>query len=299
MSSKRILAVDDEPMNLKIIRATLSSSGYQLDLAENGEIAWQRLQDPKVEYDLVVLDRMMPILDGMALLKRMKQEARYRHIPVIMQTAAAAPEQVAEGLAAGAHYYLTKPYEPDALRVIVEAALESYAHIAALEKSAQDCTLIRPLMLHAEFRFQTPIQIKALVAQLTNLCPIPATTTLGLSELLFNAVEHGNLGLSYEEKTRLKWEDGWEQEVERRLALPENASKFASIRLDVGASEVVFTVQDTGAGFDWNAYLEFSPDRAFDPNGRGIAMARSLSFSNLEYQGNGNTVVARVARHDA
>jgi hypothetical protein len=117
--------------------------------------------------------------------------------------------------------------------------------------------------------------------------------------LLFNAVEHGNLGLSYEEKTRLKWEDGWEQEVERRLALPENASKFASIRLDVGASEVVFTVQDTGAGFDWNAYLEFSPDRAFDPNGRGIAMARSLSFSNLEYQGNGNTVVARVARHDA
>jgi CheY-like chemotaxis protein len=228
----------------------------------------------------------------------MKQEARYRHIPVIMQTAAAAPEQVAEGLAAGAHYYLTKPYEPDALRVIVEAALEAYAHISALEKAAQDCTLIRPLMRSAEFRFRTPVEVNALVAQLTNLCPIPATTSLGLSELLFNAVEHGNLGLSYAEKTRLKWENGWEQEIERRLALPEFASKFASAHLDIGDSEVVFTIQDAGAGFDWSAYLEFSPDRAFDPNGRGIAMARSLSFSSVEYQGNGNTVVARVTRPD-
>ena len=298
MSSKRILAVDDEPMNLKVIRATLSSSGYLLDFAENGEEAWQRLQDPKVEYDLVVLDRMMPILDGMALLKRMKQEARYRNIPVIMQTAAAAPEQVAEGLAAGAHYYLTKPYEPDALRVIVEAALESYSQIAALEKSAQDCSLIRPLILNAEFRFRTPADVKALVAQLTNLCPIPNTTGMGLSELMLNAVEHGNLGLSYAEKTRLKWEDGWDQEIERRLELPENACKFAAVRLDIGDSEVVFSIQDTGPGFDWTAYLDFAPDRAFDPNGRGIAMARSLSFSTVEYQGNGNTVVARVTRPD-
>jgi len=52
---------------------------------------------------------------------------------------------------------------------------------------------------------------------------------------------------------------------------------------------------DQGAGFDWQSYLEMSPDRAFDSHGRGIAMSRMLSFVALEYTGNGNTVCATVA----
>lgn len=51
---------------------------------------------------------------------------------------------------------------------------------------------------------------------------------------------------------------------------------------------------DEGNGFDWNKYLEMSPDRAFDMHGRGIAMARMLSFDDLQYQGKGNVVVGKV-----
>ena len=57
----------------------------------------------------------------------------------------------------------------------------------------------------------------------------------------------------------------------------------------------MFIVRDEGAGFDWQRYLDFAPDRAFDPNGRGIAMARRMSFAQLEYRGCGNEVVAIVA----
>ena len=296
MSNEHILVVDDEPFNLKIIRASLSDDAYQLDLAEDGNQAWDRLQDANVQYDLIVLDRMMPGMDGLTLLKKLKQEPRYRNTPVIMQTAAAAPEQVADGLAAGAYYYLTKPYEPDALRVIVKSALETRTQSASLEKIARDCATVRPLLTKAEFHFRTLEEANALVAQFSQLCPIPELAAMGLSELLINAVEHGNLELSYADKTRLKWEDGWELELARRLSMPAYRDRQARVLIAVEPDEIVFTIQDQGPGFEWETYLEFSPDRAFDPNGRGIAMARSLSFSAIEYQGSGNTVVARVKR---
>lgn len=296
MSNEHILVVDDEPFNLKIIRASLSDDAYQLDLAEDGNQAWDRLQDANVQYDLIVLDRMMPGMDGLTLLKKLKQEPRYRNTPVIMQTAAAAPEQVAEGLAAGAYYYLTKPYEPDALRVIVKSALETRTQSATLEKIAKDCATVRPLLTKAEFHFRTLEEANALVAQFSQLCPIPELAAMGLSELLINAVEHGNLELSYADKTRLKWEDGWELELARRLSMPAYRERQARVFITVDPDEIVFTIQDQGPGFEWEKYLEFSPDRAFDPNGRGIAMARSLSFSSIEYQGSGNIVMARVKR---
>ncbi len=60
------------------------------------------------------------------------------------------------------------------------------------------------------------------------------------------------------------------------------------------ADEVVFNIVDQGAGFDWSKYLQISPDRAFDTHGRGIAMANSISFDHIEYQGIGNEVRATV-----
>lgn len=60
------------------------------------------------------------------------------------------------------------------------------------------------------------------------------------------------------------------------------------------ADRVSFTITDQGEGFDWRRFLNFDPERAFDPNGRGIAMARMMSFAEVEYQGKGNVVVATV-----
>jgi hypothetical protein len=54
------------------------------------------------------------------------------------------------------------------------------------------------------------------------------------------------------------------------------------------------TVQDEGVGFDWEKYLQFDPERAFDPHGRGIALANKMSFDSLTYLGNGNTVEVKI-----
>ncbi len=290
-----LLAVDDEPLNLEIIRECLDDPRIDLDLAPNAERAWQRLEAAQTPYSLAIVDRMMPGMSGIELLRRMKSDARFRHIPVIIQTAAAAPEEVREGIEAGAYYYLTKPYQPAALIAIVRAALADVADQAAAARRAAERAETLYLMDAAEFCFATLDDANRVAGLLASLCPVPDAAAMGLTELLINAIEHGNLGISYAEKSQLKREDIWEAEIVRRQALPEHRDKRARVAMQRTPTEIVFTVSDQGAGFDARRYLDFDPERAYDPNGRGIAMARLLSFVRIEYRGCGNQVTAAVA----
>ncbi|MCZ4304354.1 response regulator [Zoogloeaceae bacterium G21618-S1] len=103
MSQIRILVVDDEPFNLDIISEYLEGAGYLLQMAESGEAAWAYLRRGDSQFDLVVLDRMMPGIDGLELLRWIKADRRLADIPVIMQTAAGPPPPGGGGGAAGGH----------------------------------------------------------------------------------------------------------------------------------------------------------------------------------------------------
>jgi len=295
MEKERVLVVDDEQLNLFIIEEFLEQEDIELVMHSNPLEAWASLSAPESNFSLVVLDRMMPELDGMELLRRMKRESRFADIPVIMQTAASSPDQVREGLEAGAYYYLTKPYEPEALISIVRAALEDRRGRRQLRSRAARLEEAQALIRNVEYRFVTLEDIASLVPVLADMCPVPDVVAPGLSDLMVNAVEHGNLGVTYQEKSLLKWEGDWEGEIQRRLALPQFHGRFATVRVEREPQALTFTISDQGAGFEWDKFLNFDPERAFDPNGRGIAMARMMSFSALEYQGKGNVVVARVS----
>lgn len=289
-----LLIVDDEPLNLEILSEYFDGQGYRLSMAENGEVAWAMLrQHPDV--DLVLLDRMMPGIDGVELLKRIKADPELKPIPVIMQTAASAPEQVREGLLAGALYYLTKPYERDSLLSIVRAALTDGNTRRDLQQRLREHTNALRLMESARFSLSTLDEVGCLAVFLAQACPEPEGAVLGLSELLVNAIEHGNLGISYEEKSSLKRSDRWQEEISRRLQLPENAGKRVDVTFERDGSTIRICITDQGEGFDWSRYLDFDPARAFDPNGRGIAMARLGSFQDLQYQGKGNVVLATIS----
>lgn len=294
MTQRNILVVDDEIINLQIIREYLEDTGHQLDLVTSAEQAWDHLIAGEQTFDLVILDRMMPGMNGIELLKRLKADVRFAAIPVIMQTAATAPDQVREGIEAGAYYYLSKPYEPETLLAIVRAALVDVAVRESARQEAQAHVKAMELLDHAEFRFRTLDEVGPLIQVLASLCVQPESVASGLSELLVNAVEHGNLGISYADKKRLRLENTWEDEVARRLSLPEYRERSVVVRVARLPDHLEFTVIDAGAGFDWRRYLDFEPERATDPNGRGIAMARMLSFASVQYNGCGNTVVATV-----
>ena len=294
MAQWRILDVDDEPMNLEIIGDVLDDPAYIVSNAANGEIAWQAMLADDSPPHLLVLDRMMPILDGIELLKRIKAEPRFAGIPVIMQSAASSSSDIAEGVAAGAWYYLPKPYAPRDLLTIVRAALEEVAERESANQVVRNRRSVLDLLDVAEFEFHTLKQAAELAYSLAGLCPDPVSAAIGLSELLVNAVEHGNLAISYAEKSELRRNEAWEQEVALRQSDPVLGARRARVVFRRMPEQLTFTISDEGAGFDWRSYLEFAPERAFDPNGRGIAMARLASFASLDYRDRGNIVVATV-----
>jgi CheY-like chemotaxis protein len=289
----RLLVVDDEPINLAIITECLSDDGYTIDEATDGEEAWALMQQH--EYDLVILDRMMPRLDGLELLKRIKATPRWAVLPVIMQTAAATQQQVSEGLQAGAYYYLTKPYRPEALQALVKSVVDDQAERRKVRETHVSLQVTLARMDSGEFVFRSLDDARNMASALSGLCAEAANVSLGLLELLVNAVEHGNLGISYAEKSRLREDMTWEAEIERRLQTAPWSARTARVLTVRTGSEIEFTISDEGDGFEWTPFLDFSPERAFDPNGRGIAMARRMGFTSLEYQGKGNIVIARAA----
>jgi hypothetical protein len=116
----------------------------------------------------------------------------------------------------------------------------------------------------------------------------------GISELLINGLEHGNLGIGYEEKNQLIRTGMWRLEIERRLKSRENRGRYVELEFKVQPEAVQIRVRDQGRGFDWAPYMSLDPQRAFDPHGRGIAVARMSSFDKLEYIGSGNEVLATV-----
>lgn len=297
MTKTRVLLVDDEALNLEILVEYFDGEeAFSLHTAESGEAAWQLLQDSGSDFKLILLDRMMPGLDGIGLLKRMKGDPRLAGIPVIMQTAANSPDQIREGLEAGAYYYLTKPYRRDSLLAIVHAALSDAEARNALNRQLHQHINSLQFLDQAEFSIRTVEEAAQLATFIAHACPNPDAAVMGISELLINGVEHGNLGLSYAEKSRLKQEDCWHEEITRRSALPENARKEVRLSYRRQADAITLRICDQGCGFPWQKYLEIDPERAFDPNGRGIALARMLSFSNITYEGCGNIAVATISR---
>ncbi|WP_137938557.1 response regulator [Chitinivorax sp. B] len=293
-SNGHLLIVDDEPFNLEILTEYLEDAGYQVSAAEDGMAAWEALQQDDQEFDAVLLDRMMPRMNGMELLTKIKAETRFETLPVVMQTAMGAPDSVREGLLAGAYYYLTKPFERETLLAIVAAAIRDRREQRALiqELSRQRNTLA--LLTSGSFVFRTIDEAHNLTALLSSMCPQPEKTALGLSELLINAVEHGNLAITYQEKSTLMHANRWRQEVDARLARPEYADKHVTVEVARNDDALHIVITDQGQGFDWQPFLDFAPERAFDPHGRGISMARMLSFDAVEYQGVGNQVKATV-----
>ena len=290
----KILVVDDEPDILFVVSELLSSDACVVETAADASLAWDKLNNTDSRFSFVILDRMMPGIDGLDLLRRIKADTRFAAMPVIMQSGATSPEQIAEGIEAGAFYYLTKPFLANSLLSITRAVMAEIELRA--EVSSQAARHIESLkyFTRAELGFKSLQDVNIVAGLLAAMCPDPDSASQGLSELLLNAVEHGNLGISYDEKKQLMYEDRWEAEVMRRLDLPEFRDRIATVNFVRKKGALEFTITDQGIGFDWSKYIKLDPNRSHDPNGRGIAMALRYSFSKVEYQETGNVVVATI-----
>ncbi|MBW3589061.1 MAG: response regulator [Actinobacteria bacterium] len=111
--NKRVLVVDDDQSIQRVLVQTLELEGYEVATASDGVEALETLAGQLP--DVVILDVMMPKLDGLDVLKRMRADERTQTVPVILLTARSSQEDIWEGWQSGVDYYMTKPFDVEEL----------------------------------------------------------------------------------------------------------------------------------------------------------------------------------------
>ena len=106
----KILMVDDSPKNIQVVANFLQNEGYDLSFATDGKEALQILS--KVDFDLVLLDVVMPEIDGFEVCRKITSDERYRNIPILFLTVKTDPESIIKGFESGGVDYITKPFNP-------------------------------------------------------------------------------------------------------------------------------------------------------------------------------------------
>jgi DNA-binding response OmpR family regulator len=121
--AKRILVVDDDENILNLERTILEQKGFEVTTADGGREALRLVAEQR--FDLILLDVMMPEIDGFAVCRKIKEDPANKQIPVIFLTAKGGGDALAEGFESGAVMYINKPFTANKLLTIVNTMLES------------------------------------------------------------------------------------------------------------------------------------------------------------------------------
>lgn len=143
MKKEKILVVDDEEDILELVRYNLVREGYAVDCAASGEEALKAAETNPA--DLIVLDLMLPGIDGLEVARRLKQNPGTKDTPIVMLTAKGEEADVVSGLELGADDYVTKPFSPRILIARMKAVIRRRSGIAEVES---DILNVRELSIH-------------------------------------------------------------------------------------------------------------------------------------------------------
>ncbi|GAB5375986.1 MAG: hypothetical protein AcusKO_24480 [Acuticoccus sp.] len=291
-----VLLVEDDRSALLVMQEQVTGLGYNVLTATNGAEAFALLRETPGCADVVMTDRMMPVLDGLGLTRRLKRERATKHIPVVVLTGAKDPADVSSGIEAGAFYYLTKPSTGELIASVLGAAMQEVArHKKVREDLDSHQTAFRNMEV-VRFRLRRPDEVDSVVSMLASMHDAPDRIIQGIYELVQNAVEHGVLRFGLEDKGRLLDEGRWEAALAERIADPAYAEGWAEATAIRREDGIYINIKDNGPGFNWRPYLKTDPSRAGALCGRGIARAANFAFDKLHYDETGNQAVAFIAR---
>lgn len=285
-----IFIAEDDLINRSILTNFLNSSEFHLTIAKDGAEAEHMLFSKERDFDAIILDNYMPGINGIDLLTKLKQDPDLKTIPVIFQTASKDTEEMRVAVEAGAFYHLVKPLKKPTLLSIVRAAMRDQNNYESLQEEIEVFLHAGKLMQQAQFTFKTLEDARRLSAALSKFAQDPASTHMALVELMINAVEHGNLGITYEEKSAFLANNDLFNEIDRRLQHPDYKDRFATVDYQLTDDDISLTITDMGNGFDFEQYLEFSVERMLDSHGRGIMMANNTGFKFMAYSLGGRRV---------
>jgi CheY-like chemotaxis protein/anti-sigma regulatory factor (Ser/Thr protein kinase) len=286
----RVLVVDDQEALRTLLARLLEREGFDPIQAENGA---QAVEMYKSESPLVVVsDIMMPKMDGLALLNEIRRIDR--NATVILMTGQGNEDVLLKALRGGATNFFKKPFNVreliDEIRKVVEFRLE-----------AARSSLFSPLLVEETKTFVMPRAdspffpiINQITLQLPCLLPPEDILNLkiGIEEVITNAIEHGNLGITFDAKSKAISEGRLAELIAEKGRESDAAGRRVRVTSRLTAEEFEITIRDDGRGFDWRNLPAVEPENLLAFNGRGIFLTK-IYFDEVTFNDSGNEVTLR------
>ena len=159
METKKILVIDDEPDLVELVSYNLKKEGFTISSASTGEDALEKVR--KGEYNLIILDLMLPGIQGVELCRMLRNNPKTETIPIIMLTAKGEEADKIRGLETGADDYMTKPFSPKELVARVNTVLRRAGVLAAKDKVIRIGELSIDLETYTVTKRDTPLRLSA------------------------------------------------------------------------------------------------------------------------------------------
>jgi DNA-binding response OmpR family regulator len=292
----KILLIDDEALVREELGALLQDEGYEVITGADGEegLALFRSAAP----DMVITDVRMPRRDGLSVAMTIRQEDP--SVPVTVITGHGNEAMAIEAIRAGVTDFIKKPVRLDDLSAAL-LRMQAARQPAILGFSELPPSVV--LVQHAwTYRLENDLEaiptfVDVLLKHVASGMDRMSALELGLAlrEVILNAVEHGNLGLTYKEKSRALENGTLEQLLAERARRPELGQRRVTVTARREDRRLMVQVLDEGDGFDWRSLPDpTDATHLLSTHGRGVLLAR-LSVDVMTYNPKGNEVT--IVKH--
>ncbi|MBF0413580.1 MAG: response regulator [Desulfamplus sp.] len=283
-----ILVVDDDISVVELVSKQLRSHGHSSVTAKNGEIALEYFLKEPVAFDMIISDVMMPVMDGLELLEKIRQH-KY-DTPFIVMTGFGEIETVIKALKQGATDFLRKPYGLKEL----SSALYRIESMLNTKQSIEQTLPFINTDFHTSMPSKTGL-ISGVVGFLQIVakpyCQLyginSADITTSLTEALNNSVVHGNLDIPSELKNR-SWQE-FQELLEERESIPEYCEQLVKVSFTVINMQMKWEIIDNGKGFDYTNLPKTNDPSKFLLSGRGLFLIRSF-MDKVSWNSKGNAI---------
>ncbi|OQY04505.1 MAG: hypothetical protein B6I20_02960 [Bacteroidetes bacterium 4572_117] len=291
----KVLVVEDDYGSREYLLNLVRLEGYEVRAVENGEegLAEYKSFDP----DIIISDIQMPIMDGLQMLNIIRKDKS--DTIFIITTAFGTEDYAIEALRLGANNYLKKPIKSQSLIKLLnkyKLLIESHK----LAKKAEGKLLKKDLSLEFITNIKhIPSIISQLIAEIDIKLDDSEITNieLGLDELITNSMEHGNLGISFNEKVKASNDNTILELYDEKMKIPKFSRRKLKVRYKLRPKFCEWVITDEGKGFDWRLIPDPTKGaQLMELNGRGIFITHFL-FDEMEYLGKGNKVRVRKNLH--
>ncbi|MDD4735789.1 MAG: response regulator [Kiritimatiellae bacterium] len=293
----KVLIAEDNNTARTYLTAVVQRQGYQWFAARDGVEALELFESESP--DLVITDIQMPRMDGITLLQNIRE--KNTDVVVIIITGEGSAESASRALHSGANNYLQKPVSDKQLLQL----LRKYAIVISERDAGHELSrmvLERSLIMQMDNRVEATTRMAQYLVAQTKIDFTEKERLdliLGLDELLSNAIEHGNLGITQQEKEKALYEpEGLRLIHEQRLSDDVRARRLVTIEYHGNRKTFCeWIIRDEGDGFNWREVPNpLAPEAVYKPCGRGIFLSRMI-FDYVEYRDRGNVVCVRKNLH--